>query len=374
MNDERRVSTVNIEVSGRCQARCPYCLRYRMPRRHSGELISVELFEAILDHLLDVGLLDPELSGVVSLFSWGEPLLHPRINDLLRCLKKRRLRACLSSNFITLPHLEPDLLPVMMNVVFSLAGFTQRSCERIHGHPLHVVLNNFERFYHHLRAHSPATRIMVCWHRYRFNEGELWPAYRYFHRPQVCFRDQTAFLDDVIEMLDLVSCDRPAIPASRMGDVQRDLFVEHILDVIHRQRPKSRGHRCFKWNELTIDEKGQLLVCTGISNIDTDHVLGSVLDLSANQIWERKLRDPLCDACISTGLCRFLDLPQLSQLPLPPGGGLDFLKLHAVRRLILAKCHATQGLRRSKAGGAVLEYLKHLRRRWKLHYLGMHPL
>lgn len=336
--------------------------------------MSVELFEAVLDHLFCVGLLDHEQPCVVSLFSWGEPLLHPQLNEILRCLKERRVGACLSSNLVSRPHLEPDLLPVMMNIVFSLAGFTERSCKRIHGHPLHDVLSNFEHLYSDVRAHSPATRIMVCWHRYRFNEEELWPAYRYFDRPQVCFRDQTAFLDDVIEMLDLVSGDPDAIPEPRRSDIQRDVFVEHILSVIDGQKARSEGHRCLKWNELAIDERGQLLVCTGIGNIDTDHVLGHVLDLSADQLWERKLNDPLCDGCISTGLCRFLDFPQHCQQPLPPGGGIDFLKLAAVRKLILAKCHATTRLRQSKYGGKLLEQLKYYRRKRSIHYIGMHPL
>lgn len=335
--------------------------------------MSVELFESIMEHLFRLSLLDRNEPSNVWLFSWGEPLLHPQINEILRSLKKMNAVGVLSSNFINMPHLDKELFPVLKNVTLSLSGFSQQSYEKIHGGRLRDVLNNFDRFYDDIRRYSPTTRIMVSWHRYKFNEDELWAAYEYFDREQVYFRPETAFLDDVIEMLRLLSGKRSAISEPRWKKIEEDVFVEHIVRKIDLHRKKSKEQKCEKWDELNVDEKGQLLLCTGIGNNDTDHVLGNVLDMSAEQIWENKLSDSLCNDCISTGLCRFLDLPPFNQKPLPRGGGLSQHKLHFVMGLILAKCKTRHTLAQLKHGEEILEFIEHYRRKMGIRFFGMNP-
>lgn len=334
----------------------------------------VELFNSIMEYLFRLSLLDRNQHNIVSLFSWGEPLLHPDINEILRSLKKLDTHACLSSNFVNVPQIEKELFPVFKNVIFSLSGFSQHSYEKIHGARFRDVLNNFDGFYDAVRRHSPTTRIMVSWHRYRFNESEFWTAYKYFDRPQVCFRPETAFLDDVIEMLCLLSGGISAIPEPRRRKIEEHVFIEHVLHKIGIHKEKSKTHKCAKWNELSIDEKGQLLLCTGIGNNDTDHVLGNVLDMSVEQIWESKLSDSLCKKCVATGLSRFLDLPPFNQKSPPSGSGLSQLKLRLVMKMIAGKCHAKNQLSRTKYGEEVLSFIKHYRRKKRLHFFGMHPL
>ncbi len=336
--------------------------------------MSLELFESILEHLFQLSILQRDKPSIVSLFSWGEPMLHPRINDFLRSLKEKNLHAVLSSNFVHTPLIEEELLPVIMNMVFSLSGFSQDSYEKIHGARLSRVLDNFNRFHADVRRHAPMTRIMIAWHRYQFNEGEFWQAYKYFDRPQVAFRPETAFSDDVIEMLQIVSGEDDAITEPRWKSLTENIFIDHMMEKMRLHRLHSGKHECQKWNEFAIDERGQLLLCTGIGTNDVDHVLGDILQMSAEQIWEKKLSDPLCTKCVATGLSRYLDLPPYNQKPLPSGGGLSNLKLRSVMKMISAKCWVTSRLSKSRHGDRLLKFIKLYRRKKSLHFFGMHPL
>ena len=88
MTFKRKATSVFIEISGRCQASCPYCTRERMgENRYQGSVMSADLFEKIVDRLFELSLLDRIKTYSIPLLNWGEPLLNPEINDILLTLK-----------------------------------------------------------------------------------------------------------------------------------------------------------------------------------------------------------------------------------------------------------------------------------------------
>ena len=320
-----KVSDTFIEISGRCNAKCPYCARQRFQQRHSGKNMSPALFEQILDHLINIGLLHIDQTSSIHLYNWGEPFLNPEINDILKVLKKKKLYAGISSNFIVKPELDNDNLPVIRYVTFSLSGFTQDSYGKIHGASLKKVLDNFEDFYGKIRDYAPNTEINIAWHRYAFNERELWKAYKYFDRPGIHFSPTIAYLNDLPEML---SYAEGGLPEDRQRQAEKDIFLDYISQGLAYHRQRSKHYLCFMWKSLAIDETGQLLLCCGMSNEDTDHILGNVLEMSAEEIWQKKLSDSICKTCISSGLPRAIGPSgMIGNKPLPPGGKGNYFKL-----------------------------------------------
>ena len=74
---------MNIEISGVCQAKCQYCMQYRLQKdKKFGSFMSPELFEKILVHLFDIGMLDRGHSRKITLYNWGEPFLNKNINEI----------------------------------------------------------------------------------------------------------------------------------------------------------------------------------------------------------------------------------------------------------------------------------------------------
>src|SRR4051812_22741932 len=82
---------VQIEVTSACNLRCRMCLVRYAPAVNKAEgAIPYELFTKIVDD-------DPALE-VVTLQGLGEPLLHPRIVDMVGYLTARGIRCGFSTN------------------------------------------------------------------------------------------------------------------------------------------------------------------------------------------------------------------------------------------------------------------------------------
>lgn len=317
MKTKHNINGMFIEISGKCNAKCPYCAQWRLKQEnHFGEIMSPVLFEQILDHLIKIKIIDKSLS-YITLYNWGEPFLNPKINDILQILKDRKLKADISSNFIMMPNIDKELLPVIEILKISLSGFTQDSYSRIHGATLSKVLNNFENFYKYLRKYSPKTTVTVLWHRYRFNEKELWDAHKYFNRPGINFKPTRAFLNDGLETIDFL---KGNLPKDRLKQAEKDIFLENIKERAYNNK-KSKNCYCPQWNRLAIDETGQLLTCCAFTRYDSAHVLGNILEMYAEEIWSSKLSDPICNECISCGFANFS-----GDRALPSGGGTYGLK------------------------------------------------
>lgn len=328
---------MNIEISGVCQAKCQYCMQHRLRKdKNFGSYMSPELFEKILVHLFDIGILDRHRGHKITLYNWGEPFLNKNINEILQILRKYDHFANLSSNFIHVPEIDHNSLSIIKNLVLSLSGMTQDTYGRIHGHKVKEVLDNFNTFYALLRKHSPDARIYVSWHRYQFNEHELWDAFKFFRRPAITFSPVTAFFNDGQEMMDYV---KGTLAEDRMAAAKKDLFLEDISKSIAYHRKRSIGYKCPSWNSLAISEIGELLLCCTYSRYDA-HKFGNILELSADEIWQRKISDPVCNQCISKGLARYYNLQSFdtpTERPLPPGGGIDNILLHCNRQRVKRK-------------------------------------
>jgi len=317
------MSRIFIEISGKCNAKCPYCARQRFKQRHLGKNMSPALFEQILDHLQNIGSFHRLHNSMIYLYNWGEPFLNTEINCILKILKKKKLYAGISSNFIVTPEIDKENYPIIREVIFSLSGFSQNSYGKIHGASLNKVLNNLDNFHENIRKFAPDTNIDIAWHRYTFNERELWTAYKYFDRLGIRFKPAVAVLNDLHEMLNYAE---GRLSENRQEEAERDLFLNYLSQVIAYHRQKSKHYHCFMWNSLVIDEAGQLLLCCGMTKNDLDHILGNALEMLEKEIWEKKLTDSICIRCISSGVARAS--LNFGNPPLPSGGKETYEKYY----------------------------------------------
>lgn len=82
-----------IDITNRCNLRCPLCATgQHLNDRPRGE-IGFEDFQRLIDELA------PTLFKA-RLHSWGEPMLHPRLYDMITCLTERNVGSEISSNLM----------------------------------------------------------------------------------------------------------------------------------------------------------------------------------------------------------------------------------------------------------------------------------
>ena len=82
-------TSVDLFITSRCNLNCAHC--FSDGEDHGVHELSVEEIESLLDQLETLGVLELRING-------GEPLLHPRINEILMTLKQRRLRKVILTN------------------------------------------------------------------------------------------------------------------------------------------------------------------------------------------------------------------------------------------------------------------------------------
>lgn len=84
-----RLTTLNVEITNRCNLRCGYCPVNRSMARPKTDL-SFEAYCDILRRSPSVRTLLP--------FQWGEPMLHPRVVDMVAFATTRGIRTYLTTN------------------------------------------------------------------------------------------------------------------------------------------------------------------------------------------------------------------------------------------------------------------------------------
>jgi len=165
----RLLQAVQIEVTSRCGSRCEMCPRTAMGAQWPETDMAWETFEGI-------GRVFPTAEHV-HLQGWGEPLLHPRLFDMITRAKAGGCRVGLTTNGMglgldtakTLVDLQLDLLSV------SIAGATQGTHERIRvGSDFSQILENVRQLLH-LRSGGPShgPKVELSYLMTRTNIAEL---------------------------------------------------------------------------------------------------------------------------------------------------------------------------------------------------------
>jgi MoaA/NifB/PqqE/SkfB family radical SAM enzyme len=128
-----------IDIANTCNLKCPYCPTGR--RQNSGRtqrIIDIDLLEAFLDQI-------GKYLIMADLFNWGEPLLHPHIENIVRMFHKRNIFQQISSNLnIRNKHVLEKVCDAGLDfLIVSISGITQEIYEKYHqGGDIDLVWDN----------------------------------------------------------------------------------------------------------------------------------------------------------------------------------------------------------------------------------------
>lgn len=288
-----------IEISGRCNGRCPYCVKGNGTQPPGG-FIAPETFENLLEFLEKNSAIPA--SREISLFNWGEPFLHPQIEKILLIANSFNLRGFFSSNLLYLPELSVEALAAISGIRVSLSGFTQESYGRIHGGNLPDVLRNLDELIDRLKAAGLKWMPHIYWHIYRFNESERPAARDYFAGKGIRFDSTVANLSDIQQVIELFV--KNAIPDNERTAIEKDIFTdyhEYSMDLYSQET----DFACRFWDYLTINEKCEALLCCGWRETTPGVVLGSIFDLPLDELPDMKRSSGLCAECIRCGMPQY---------------------------------------------------------------------
>jgi len=293
-------AALNYEISGVCNAKCPYCDSGCAPVYAGSPYLKAADFERGIDRLLSLGLIDT--STCVELFISGEPTLNPDLGKIAGALAERKIHYSISTNGSRAIELPPEHVKFLKVLTFSMSGFSQVSYDRIHGLRFEKVLSNIvktldnlfgkESWLYRRFMHS----VNCSFHVYQFNVQEMEEAARFCEGNGIAFQPCEAFFNGVP---DTIAYLRKELSPARLHQASRDLLV-YYLDNLLKEQPSD--YQCPQWNMLSVDEKSNIVVCCGgFPRNYPGTVVGSMFDLTADEINEKKRRMPVCGPCMGSG-------------------------------------------------------------------------
>ena len=288
-----RFETVLIEISGTCNAKCPWCITGCGGHPHGG-MMSRDDFRRCVERLEALGVIRP--GSTINLYSWGEPTLNRNLDDMLAFLGQRGLRGEISTNAIK-PYLPTaSAAQGLAKVMFSVSGITDRSEMRMHGVPASRVLDNIEAMLNHLRGHGWQGAATMSFHIYQHNVNEGVEANDWCDRHGVKFAPYFAYFNN-FHMAEAYLAGH--MERSVLMRVSKELMLFYVDDLIAQMPP---AWSCTLRNkQLVIDEKSNVRTCCALPNDHGECVLGSIFDLDLDDIQSMKDRRRVCNGCEKSG-------------------------------------------------------------------------
>jgi len=275
-----------FEISGICQARCPYCCTgNKSLSSYPSRFIPTHEFSRAIERLFELGLI--VYKQKIDLYNWGEPFLHPYLTDILHILVDQGLTYRLSTNAAKYIKLPSHLIDNLTELTISIPGFSQKSYDRVHGFNFVKIIENIKKFSNDVGSN----KIKITYLLHQFNIDEICEAYKYFHEQKIRMTDTVAYMNDYNMARDYLA---GTMTKEQLGRICRDLLLYYVDELINSM-PKC--YECPQFSFLTIDEYCNLLTCCAVPKDNKYYTFGSLFSLSSDQIKQNKKKQPVCAEC-----------------------------------------------------------------------------
>lgn len=275
---------------------------------NSKGVISVPLYRDLLEKLAaEMGTAET----VLALYSWGEPLIHPHIGELVSLAKAKGFKVNISTNLNYARNLDSIIAAGVNEIVVSLSGFTNQSYQATHrGGDIETVKTNMRRLAR-LIANSPKKpEVWVNYHLYRHNlRDEIFRMAALSLELGFNTLYNLAFYMPVEKMVAIASNDLSAMPESALADLFLIPVTEQLA--ISAAKPPSAG--CdLRDNRLDIDIDGSVKLCCSVFE-KRWNPSPSYLDEPLQHIQEKRCASSLCRTCMRHGIDQIYTLRTLPE-------------------------------------------------------------
>ncbi len=297
-----------IDVVGTCNLRCPSCPVGNSPDRDRPRgMMAPALFARIIAKIRGEC---PDPEPEIWMFNWGEPLLHPKLPELIGMVRAAGLSAHLSTNLNIRRGIEAVLQAGPATLKISLSGLTPQTYGRGHaGGSVTLVRENLDRVRRALDGSGAATHVWVSHHLYRHNLHEQAEVARLCGELGFAYAPIPAFympLERLMEVLDGTGNphDDGIVAALPIAPAERQAMIA---------AQRGGGGDCeLRFNQTAINHDGSVALCCAV--YDQANMLGvDFLDETFAALERRKYAHPFCAACIRRDL--HYTRPELTPLP-----------------------------------------------------------
>ncbi len=251
--DIRRGNVLELEVTTRCNLRCPPCARVVFEDTWVHSDMSRVRFNHILHHAARF--------ETIYFRGWGEPLMHPRFPEMLHAIQTARVRVVVSTNGIV-PFPE-ELLPLVHLLEFRMGCGDARVFENQHpGRRFNTVLFNIARVCLWKLNHGtnfPKIRLQFTKNRFTLHRLQDYIELAGQFKPVQVQLSQPGFHVREIDEAGVLPGDIPDEEMRRIDTELEEIAREEGVDLVQAE---NEGHCLFNPIEhIFVNWKGQISPC-----------------------------------------------------------------------------------------------------------------
>jgi radical SAM protein with 4Fe4S-binding SPASM domain len=284
----------NIEITNRCPLKCVMCARTTDMTREVGD-IDMVLYMQIVDELASFSTPNRMKNRLLRLHQFGESLVHPEFDQMIRYAADKGFRVALSINPVLLKKGIADrLLDSGIDSLFiSLDGHDDESFYQIRGlkNAYGSSVKRLERFLEKKQAQGRSIHIELSMINFKLNRDSIAAMHDYWaSHPGI----------DEFRNKEFMKWDGSAEAINALGDEESDHAIEETIE--------KRGGCNLPWNQMAVMWDGRVVPCC--YDYDGKYVLGNVREQSLLAIWRdepmaalrrefesRVVTNPLCVSC-----------------------------------------------------------------------------
>ena len=237
---------------------------------------------------------------LVSLYNWGEALIHPRIADFVSLLATRKIPFEISTNFNNEIPLRPIVRSRPNSFRISLSGFSNEVYQKGHVRgDVNLVISNMYRLRYTMDRCNSDMPVQVYYHVYNDNCGDdvarmanlcdylgfrFWPGWAYFMG-----------IEKILAHVE---------GAPKFSDQDRVTLGRTVLTLdeaieVAKQAASPSCH--LQTGQTVINHDGSVSLCCTVYD-PINRIASDFRALSREEVENQKRNHPLCSKCMSHGL------------------------------------------------------------------------
>lgn len=287
-----------IDVVGACNLACPSC-----PMGNSTDvLIPRGLMEKdLLDKILTKAVSECTVTGV-GLYNWTEPLLHPRLPELIETVQAYGIPCGISTNLNILKNPDALMKANPHSIYISLSGFNQETYQVTHRQgDIEKVKINIDILLKSKKKNNSSTNITIIFHKYLSNYDELILFKTFAQERGINFMEQWAVmlpLEKVLLYKSTRSCKRGNITNEDQTLINNlALPIDEALKISKNEGQKKCG---LLTSQISMNFMGDVQQCCAVFD-QNKFTVKNYLDVPISEIQSIRKENRVCEECIDIG-------------------------------------------------------------------------
>jgi len=288
-----------IDILSSCNLKCASCPHSIENHDVPKGSMTLQSFKKVFDKII---LETPSISHI-SLYSWGEPLLHPYIDEIVDYIHAKNVAVALSSNLSIrfderierLISKNPDYLKV------SVSGYYPTAYNNTHaGGDINLVKSNLYRLRYLLDKYHANTLVDINYHLYRDNTGINLDKFRELAVELGFIISETYSL---IMPLERVMSHCEGNPDFQTISLEENLLVTIDEGIFASKQQRLPKNSCpFRENQININADLSVPVCCTVFERGENIVAENFLTISLEDINSKKSTVITCKKCMDLAL------------------------------------------------------------------------